>query len=160
MTEHQYFSVKTTSIKVKQSGALAIYCGEAPRKMANGRTALSMRWPLFIMPPEMFSDADKVMQKACDLLNANAHLFFDSAPKPVADLEAEVATKIDQANLKAALGFAAKLAEALRELLSAYGSPDALICCNGHDCGCRGASQRDMAEHYARAAITEWEAAQ
>ena len=47
----------------------------------------------------------------------------------------------------------AALEAALKELLEAYEKPDRLMCCNGHHCGCRGASIRDMAEHYARAAL-------
>lgn len=42
---------------------------------------------------------------------------------------------------------------ALTDLLAAYAEPDMQICCNGHDCGCRGSTTRDMAEHYARAAL-------
>jgi hypothetical protein len=44
---------------------------------------------------------------------------------------------------------------ALDGLLAAYSEPDQQICCNGHECGCRGASVRDLAEHHARAALAK-----
>ena len=44
---------------------------------------------------------------------------------------------------------------ALDDLLASYAEPDQQICCGGHDCGCRGASVRDLAEHHARAAIAK-----
>lgn len=47
------------------------------------------------------------------------------------------------------------LLEALDNLLSVYAKPDELICCNGHECGCMGASVYQEAEHYARAAIAK-----
>lgn len=80
MSDHQYFTVETTSITVQKRGALAIYCGDAPRRnVADGTTSHSLRGPLFIMPPDMWSDPEKVAEKVAKVLNENAHLFFDSA---------------------------------------------------------------------------------
>ena len=45
----------------------------------------------------------------------------------------------------------------LKNLLAVYSEPDRQMCCNGHMCGCQGASVYQEAEHYARAAIIEWE---
>lgn len=50
---------------------------------------------------------------------------------------------------------APELLEALRNLMAAYSEPDDRICCNGSMCGCRGATKRDMAEHYAKEAIAK-----
>lgn len=57
--------------------------------------------------------------------------------------------------LDAALAQVARLRKALADLLSAYEQPDRQICCTARDCGCRGATVRDQAEHYARAALAE-----
>lgn len=46
------------------------------------------------------------------------------------------------------------LAHDLKGLLASYQEPDKLMCCNGQMCGCRGASERDMAEHFAIEALT------
>ncbi len=48
-----------------------------------------------------------------------------------------------------------ELLGALSNLLSVYAKPDELICCNGRECGCMGASVYEQAEHYARAAIAK-----
>lgn len=46
----------------------------------------------------------------------------------------------------------------LKNLLEAYSKPDERLCCDGRDCGCRGSTAYQMAEHYARAAIAKAEA--
>jgi hypothetical protein len=74
-----YFTVEPTSCTIRDRGALAIYCGDKPRKNEDGSTSLSLRAPLLLMPPEMFCDAEEVMEKVARVLNENAHLFFDSA---------------------------------------------------------------------------------
>jgi hypothetical protein len=74
-----YFTVEKTACTIPQRGAVAIYCGDKPRKNDDGSTSLSLRAPLLLMPPEMFENADEVMAKVARVLNENAHLFFDSA---------------------------------------------------------------------------------
>lgn len=75
-----YFTVETTALTIPKRGAMAIYAGDKPRKDADGRvTSFSMRTPLLLMPEGMFQDEAALIQKIADLLNANAHLFFDSA---------------------------------------------------------------------------------
>lgn len=77
---HQYFSIEATACTIPKRGALAIYCGDAPRRNeAKGTTSHSLRGPLFIMPPDMWSDPEEVAEKVARVLNENAHLFFDSA---------------------------------------------------------------------------------
>lgn len=43
----------------------------------------------------------------------------------------------------------------LENLLAVHSKPDKQLCCNGHMCGCQGATEYDQAEHYARAALDE-----
>ncbi len=61
---------------------------------------------------------------------------------------------LENASLIAA---APDLLTALAELLHAYSEPDRRLCCDGRDCGCRGATIHQMAEHYARKAIDKAE---
>ena len=76
----EYFTVEATALTIPKRGAMAIYAGDKPRKDAAGRvTSFSMRAPLLLMPGGVFQDEDALLQKIADLLNANAHLFFDSA---------------------------------------------------------------------------------
>lgn len=84
MTDHQYFTVEGTALTIQKRGALAIYCGDAPRTNADGSTSHSLRAPLLILPPDLFEDGEEEIRKVAQLLNANAHLFFSSAAKPVA----------------------------------------------------------------------------
>ena len=55
---------------------------------------------------------------------------------------------------------AESLYDSLNGMIKAYSEPDKLLCCNGHMCGCRGASERDYADYWATEAIKAWEAAQ
>lgn len=81
--EHDYFSVEGTALTIPKRGALAIYCGDAPRRNEEeGTTSFSLRGPLLLMPQEMWDDPEGTMAKIAKVLNDNAHLFFDSAPKP------------------------------------------------------------------------------
>lgn len=79
MNDDDYFTVEDTALTIPKRGAMAIYCGDKPRKNPDGTISHSMRAPLLIMPPDMFNDADGVMRKVAQVLNDNAHLFFDSA---------------------------------------------------------------------------------
>ena len=45
------------------------------------------------------------------------------------------------------------LARALHGIMGAYSEPDRRICCNGHMCGCRGSTVREMEDHYAAEAL-------
>lgn len=78
--EHAYFSVEPTAATIPKRGSLAIYCGDAPRRNADGSTSFSLRAPLLIMPPGMFSDAEVTMQEVADVLNENWRRFFPSTP--------------------------------------------------------------------------------
>lgn len=78
--KHEYFSVDPTSMVIPKSGALAIICGDAPRRNAvDGTTSYSLRGPLLIIPPELWDAPDEIAAKVARVLNDNAHLFFDSA---------------------------------------------------------------------------------
>lgn len=80
MNEHQYFTAEATACTIPKRGALAIYCGDAPRRNeADGTTSHSMRGPLLIIPPEVWSDPEGIAGKVAKVLNDHAHLFFESA---------------------------------------------------------------------------------
>ena len=80
MTDHQYFTVEPTACTIPKRGALAIYCGDAPRRNeADGTTSYSLRGPLLIIPPYMWGDPEGIAEKVATVLNENASLFFDSA---------------------------------------------------------------------------------
>lgn len=88
---HEYFTVEPTALTIPTRGALAIYCGDAPRKNDDGSTSLPLRAPLLLMPQDMFRNPDQAMQKVAAALNAHAAEFFDSAQgaTPADDLRAE-----------------------------------------------------------------------
>jgi hypothetical protein len=48
-----------------------------------------------------------------------------------------------------------ELVDALRGLLAAYSKPDERLCCDGHECGCQGATVQMQAEYYARAVLAK-----
>lgn len=79
MNEHQYFTVDSTALTIPDRGALAIYCGDAPRTNPDGSVSHCMRAPLLIMPPYMFQHADVEMGKVAYALNKHAALFYPSA---------------------------------------------------------------------------------
>ncbi|VDC28258.1 hypothetical protein [Pseudogemmobacter humi] len=79
MFDRDYFTVESTACTIPKRGAQAIVCGDKPRKNKDGKTSYSLRAPLLIMPPEMWSDPDETMQRIVRVLNENAALFFDSA---------------------------------------------------------------------------------
>lgn len=90
---HAYFTVEDTALTIPKRGALAIYCGDAPRKNYDGTTSHSMRAPVLLMPPEMFRNPEETMAKIAAALNASAGEFYDSARRatPAADdLRAEL----------------------------------------------------------------------
>lgn len=78
MSEHQYFTVDETAFTIPDGG-LAIYCGDAPRHNADGTTSHSLRGPLLIIPPDIWSDQQGIAEKVAKVLNDHAHVFFDSA---------------------------------------------------------------------------------
>lgn len=45
------------------------------------------------------------------------------------------------------------LVDAAEAMMRAYAEPDRLFCCNGHHCGCRGVSVREMADYHMQEAI-------
>ena len=82
MKDHQYFTTESTACTIPKRGALAIYCGDAPRKNDDGTTSRSLRGPLLLMPPDMWSDGEKTGALVAQVLNENAHRFFPAAPTP------------------------------------------------------------------------------
>ena len=80
MTDHQYFTAEPTACTIPKRGALAICCGDAPRRNdAEGTTYHSLRGPLLIIPPGIWEDPEGIAEKVAKVLNDNASLFFDSA---------------------------------------------------------------------------------
>ena len=80
VTDHQYFTVESTACTIPKRGALAIYCGDAPRRNeAEKTTSYSLRGPLLIIPPDIWDDPEGTAAKVASVLNENAHLFFSSA---------------------------------------------------------------------------------
>lgn len=79
MEKHEYFSVEPTSATIMKRGALAIYCGDAPRKNDDGSVSHSLRAPLLMLPPGTFRDSDEIMRIVAAILNENASRLFPSA---------------------------------------------------------------------------------
>lgn len=79
MADREYFTVEGTSFTIPKRGALAIYCGDKPRKNDDGTTSYSLRAPLLLMPPEMFNNPDELLAKIARILNEHAHEFYESA---------------------------------------------------------------------------------
>lgn len=77
-----YFTVESTALTIRKSGALAIWAGDKPRKNENGSTSYSLRAPLLILPQDLFENGEEELRKVCYLLNQHAHLFFSSAANP------------------------------------------------------------------------------
>lgn len=95
--DRDYFTVEPTSLTICRSGALAIFCGDKPKKHPDGGTSFSLRGPLLLMPQEMWDESGETMAKVARVLNENAHLFFSSAKAPskaAADVIAERARQI------------------------------------------------------------------
>lgn len=86
MADHKYFTVETTSLTLRKSGSLAIYCGDASRRNADGSTSHSLRAPLAIIPPELFDDEDEMATTIAEVLNENAHRFYKSATRSTATM--------------------------------------------------------------------------
>lgn len=77
---HAYFTVESTACTIPKRGAMAIYCGDAPKLDDEGRvTSFSLRAPLLIMPPDFFSDEEETLRKVVGVLNKNAGFFYSSA---------------------------------------------------------------------------------
>lgn len=86
MTDYKYFTVEATIFTIPERGALAIVCGDAPRRNeAEGTTSYSLRGPLLIMPPDLWNDQEEIAARVAQLLNENAHVFFESAREQADD---------------------------------------------------------------------------
>lgn len=80
MTAHKYFTVEPTSLTIPEDGALAIFCGDAPRLDETGRpVAFSLRMPILILPPGVWKNPEAVAEDVARVLNESAHVFFSSA---------------------------------------------------------------------------------
>ena len=86
MADHKYFTVETTSLTLRKSASLAIYCGDRPRRNADGSTSHSLRAPMAIIPPELFDDEDEMATTIAEVLNENAHRFYKSATRSTATM--------------------------------------------------------------------------
>ncbi|WYK04440.1 hypothetical protein DWF04_015640 [Cereibacter sphaeroides f. sp. denitrificans] len=115
LAEGKYFTVAPTACTIRSGGALAIYCGDLPKKNPDGTTTHSLAAPLLLMPQEMWGDPTDTMAKIAGVLNDNAHLFFSSA-KPQPDQRASL--------LREARDMLAVEAEALRDGISVNGVVD------------------------------------
>lgn len=78
MSEHRYFTVQPTALTIRETGALAIYCGDAPRQTETG-TNYPLRAPLLVMPPALFTNAEETMARVASVLNAHAGEFYPEA---------------------------------------------------------------------------------
>lgn len=86
----EYFTAAPTACTIPRRGAMAIYCGEKDRINEQGQRVMSLRGPLLLMPPEMWTDGEETMQRIARLLNDNAALFFDSAKDKQAEHDRRV----------------------------------------------------------------------
>ena len=84
MADHKYFTVEKTSLTLRKPGCLAIYCGDSPRRNADGSTNHSLRAPMAIIPNEMFDDEEGMAGMIADVLNENAHRLYNSARQSTA----------------------------------------------------------------------------
>ena len=78
----QYFTVEQTSYTIREGGAWAIFAGDAPRDNGDGTRSYSLRGPLLLMPPDMWSEDSEIMGKVAAALNDRAADFFESAKPP------------------------------------------------------------------------------
>ena len=122
---HKYFEASSTALTIPKRGAMAIYCGDAPRYDDEEKTtSYQMRAPLLIMPPEMFSDADETMKTVAAVLNENAHRFFSSAKKPahhagpVAETLIRIKDRLSDRNERDAINEAVAAIYKIEELLA------------------------------------------
>ena len=86
MADRKYFTVESTSLTIRKSGSLAIYCGDRPRRNADGSTSHSLRAPMAIIPPELFDDEEERAETLAEVLNENAHRFYKSACRSTATM--------------------------------------------------------------------------
>lgn len=82
-TPHKYFTASRTNARPhKEGGKIAVHFSEAPRRNPDtGNTSYSMIWPGLLVA-EGIKDPEDFAQTIADILNENAHRFFDSA-KPI-----------------------------------------------------------------------------
>ena len=86
MADHRYFTVETTSLTHLPHLATAIYCGDGPRRNADGSNTHLLRFPMAIIPPEMFDDEEEMAETLAEVLNENAHRFYKSARRSTATM--------------------------------------------------------------------------
>lgn len=77
---HQYFSVSRTNARPhKDGGKIAVHFSEAPRhNHETGTTSYSMIWPGLLVV-EGIEDPKGFAKTVAEILNENAHRFFESA---------------------------------------------------------------------------------
>lgn len=67
---------------------------------------------------------------------------------PQWDIQADRLAPTDAAQAREA-ALLSDAANVIRDLMAAYSKPDERLCCNGHECGCQGATVQMQAEYYA-----------
>ena len=67
---------------------------------------------------------------------------------PQWDIQADRLAPTDAAQAREA-ALLSDAASVIRDLMAAYSKPDERLCCNGHECGCQGATVQMQAEYYA-----------
>ncbi|PIL20510.1 hypothetical protein P775_08250 [Puniceibacterium antarcticum] len=79
-TPHKYFTTSRTNARPhKEGGKIAVHFAEAPkRNPETGLTSYSMIWPGLLVV-DGITDPEGFAQTVADILNENAHRFFDSA---------------------------------------------------------------------------------
>ena len=93
--QEPYFTVEPTSLTIPKRGALAIFAGDRPKDMGNGAKSYSLRGPFLIIPQEMWEGEAELAAKVAQVLNENAHLFFDSAKDANTEDQAPPAFDVD-----------------------------------------------------------------
>ena len=80
---HEYFTASRTNARPhKEGGKIAVHFSEAPKhNEETGTTSYSMIWPGLLVVDGL-SDPEGFARTVAEILNENAHRFFDSAKKP------------------------------------------------------------------------------
>lgn len=80
---HSYFTVARTNARPhKDGGKIAVHFSDAPKRNEEaGTTSYSMIWPGLLVV-DGISEPEGFAATVAEILNENAHRFFESAPRP------------------------------------------------------------------------------